>query len=397
MKAIKNLFRLAALNFSAILLTHSISVHAATATILVGSGGLKFVPAVTNISVNDSVVWSWAASGHSSTSGSLSGTTKVPSGLWDSGVLSANQTFTNQFTAAGTFPFYCSVGTHAQNGMTGAVVVAAAEIPTVTVQVGDSSGDLAFFPANASVPVNGRVIWNWAGSFHSTTSGIITNETPVPDGLWDSQVNNAGHSFTNTFTGAGTFPYYCSIHYLDGMTGSITVTNSAPPNDPPTIAITHPANGDTLSAPASLTLAADAGDADGSVTNVEFLQNSVLLGNVATSPFSISVNDLAAADYIFSAIASDNDGATATNSVTIHVINPAPINLSGLTISSPGQFQFSYASDIGLSYVVQTSTNLSSGWISLATNKATANPTIFTDSNATNAGAFYRVGRLPNP
>jgi hypothetical protein len=37
-----------------------------------------------------------------------------------------------------------------------------------------------------------------------------------------------------TFTNfaAGTYPYFCSFHYLEGMIGSLTITNAAPPPPP---------------------------------------------------------------------------------------------------------------------------------------------------------------------
>jgi plastocyanin len=30
-------------------------------------------------------------------------------------------------------------------------------------------------------------------------------------------------TYEHTFTTAGTFPYYCSVHFMLGMTGTITV------------------------------------------------------------------------------------------------------------------------------------------------------------------------------
>jgi plastocyanin len=268
-----------------------------------------------------------------------------------------------------------------------------ASAATATVLVG--SGGLVFVPATTNINVGDTVNWSWAGSNHSTTSGTTSGSTKMPDGLWDSGVANSPHTFSRTFTSAGTFPYYCSIHFASGMKGSIVVLA---PNIPPTVTITNPASGITLSAPASLTLKASAADSDGSVTNVQFLQGATLLGNVASAPFSIAVNNLSSANYTFFAIASDNSGATATNSILVHVINPNPVTISAFAIPSPNHFQFSYASDIGLSYVVQVSTNLQTGWTSIATNSpASANPTIFTDPNANSGSSFYRVGRLPNP
>jgi plastocyanin len=260
---------------------------------------------------------------------------------------------------------------------------------TATVLVG--SGGLRFVPATANILVNDSVIWSWAGSDHSTTSGTPPG---TANGLWNSGVFSAPHSFTNTFTTAGSFPYYCSIHFGEGMVGNIIVNN---PAVPPVVTITNPASGIVLSAPASLNLAASASVASGSITSVQFFQGTTSLGSLAAPPFSVLVNNLPAADYTFSAVATADSGLTATNSISVNVINASPLVLAAPVVSTPGNFGFSYSSDVGLTYVVQVSVNISSGWTAIDTNTATSNPTVFVDPNASSASSFYRVFRLPNP
>ncbi|HWY29984.1 MAG TPA: Ig-like domain-containing protein [Candidatus Acidoferrum sp.] len=260
---------------------------------------------------------------------------------------------------------------------------------TATVLVG--SGGLRFVPATTNILVNDSVTWSWAGSFHSTTSGTPPG---TPNGLWDSGVNNAPHSFSLTFANAGTFPYYCSIHFGSGMVGSIIVSS---PAVPPDVTITNPASGTVLSAPASLNLAASASVASGSITSVQFFQGTTSLGSLASPPFSVPVNNLSAAAYTFSAVATANSGLTATNSISVNVIDASPLVLAAPMVSPPGHFGFSYSSDPGLTYVVQVSANLASDWTSIDTNTATANPTVFVDPNTSSASSFYRVLRLPNP
>lgn len=248
--------------------------------------------------------------------------------------------------------------------------------------------NFAFQPQMTTINAGDSVLWTWPAG--STSHNVFYTGSAMG---WpgNSAILSGPATFMQTFNAAGDFPYKCTVH---GFTGTITV-NAA--NVPPMVSITNPTSGTVFSAPASLTLKASATDSDGSVTNVKFLNGTTLLGNVAAAPFSITVNNLAAADYTFSAIASDNDGATATNSITVSVINPSPLSISAPAISAQNHFQFSYASDIGLTYVVQVSTSLLSGWTPIATNTATANPTIFTDPNVNNGGSFYRVERLPNP
>ena len=59
-----------------------------------------FVPAIDTISANDSVRWTNdGAVVHSSTSNT---------GVWDSGTLNPGQSYTRQFTAVGSYPYFCS-------------------------------------------------------------------------------------------------------------------------------------------------------------------------------------------------------------------------------------------------------------------------------------------------
>jgi plastocyanin len=110
---------------------------------------------------------------------------------------------------------------------------------TNTIQVGNGLSNV-FVPATTNIAQGNTVIWNWAGSFHNTTSdtGIWSSGAPV----------SAPHSFTNSFPNVGTFPFYCTFHGSSngvGMSGVITVSSAAPP----TVAVSNPADGTFLSAP----------------------------------------------------------------------------------------------------------------------------------------------------
>jgi plastocyanin len=283
--------------------------------------------------------------------------------------------------SAGLAVFGCS--------MTGSAAVA-----VVSVALNNAT---KFTPAVTNIAVGDQVIWIWNYGApiepHTSTSG--TNG--VYSGLWDSGTNIPPHSFTNTFNAAGTYPYYCELHYRAPffMTGAVVVATA---NLPPTVAITNPASGTVFAAPANVTIQASASDSDGTVTNVQFLVGANVVTNQATAPFSAVTNNLAAGSYTLSAIASDNNGATATNQVTINVVTPASVVLNAPQPLPPGQFRFSYTANAGLSYIVQNSSNLASpNWTTLVTNTAESGSIDFTDLNATFNPGFYRVGRLPNP
>jgi glucose/arabinose dehydrogenase len=83
------------------------------------------------------------------------------------------------------------------------------------------------------------------------------------------------------------------------------------------VTITNPVDNASLPSPATVTIRASASDSDGSVTNVQFLDGVVSLGNDATSPYSITVS-LALGAHTLTAVASDNLGLT-TTSAPVHI------------------------------------------------------------------------------
>jgi hypothetical protein len=107
------------------------------------------------------------------------------------------------------------------------------------------------------------------------------------------------------------------INFLDFAGLSYT-----PPNNPPTVSITSPANGATFGAPANITINASASDSDGSISKVDFYQGLTLLGTDLTSPYSYNWNNVAESNYILTAVATDNQGAVTVSSdvnITVNV------------------------------------------------------------------------------
>ncbi|MGO8765386.1 MAG: Ig-like domain-containing protein [Limisphaerales bacterium] len=166
---------------------------------------------------------------------------------------------------------------------------------------------------------------------------------------------------------------------------------------PPTLAITNPVTGAVFAAPASVTIHAAVTNGSSAVTNVQFYSGNIPLGSAPAAPFNFTANNLGAGSDSLTAVATAG-GITATSpAVNINVVTPVTVSLSNSAVMASTNFQFSYAANVGLSYVVQISTNLSGVWVSLMTNVAASNPVVFVDPQATNNSAFYRVGLLPNP
>ena len=92
---------------------------------------------------------------------------------------------------------------------------------TATVQVGPGGGmsflDQASGTSTTTIHVGSTVQWAWVSGFHSTTSGTCSGVC-TPDGKWDSGVGS-GMTFSHTFSQAGSFPYFCTVHgsLMQGM------------------------------------------------------------------------------------------------------------------------------------------------------------------------------------
>ena len=103
--------------------------------VAVGVDGFTFTPPTANISVGDTVRWTWFSNGHSVTSGdpcAVDGQFCSPDDTnCDTGTLSNNGfVYEHTFAQAGTFNYFCFA--HCALGMTGVVNVAAAPTPTPT-------------------------------------------------------------------------------------------------------------------------------------------------------------------------------------------------------------------------------------------------------------------------
>jgi hypothetical protein len=91
-------------------------------------------------------------------------------------------------------------------------------------------------------------------------------------------------------------------------------------NVPPVVAITAPAHGAIIPAPAQVTVTATASDADGSVSQVALEQNGSLVSAITTPPYSWLLTNLPAGVYTLKATATDNKNATTNASIMITVM-----------------------------------------------------------------------------
>ena len=122
---------------------------------------------------------------------------------------------------------------------------------------------------------------------------------------------------------------------------SITVTNGL---GLPVVTITSPANNSAFAPGSNISIAANAGEVGGTITNVEFYAGSTDLGGSTTAPYGITWPNVSAGTYALTAVASDASGNTTTSSsvninVTSAILPPtvslvAPTNNAVLDVST---------------------------------------------------------------
>ncbi|MFN0038569.1 MAG: PQQ-dependent sugar dehydrogenase [Burkholderiales bacterium] len=108
-------------------------------------------------------------------------------------------------------------------------------------------------------------------------------------------------------------------------------------NEPPTVSLTAPATGPVGVA---MTLNATAADSDGTVTKVDFFDNSTLVGTDQTSPYTLSWTPATQGARNLTAVATDNDNATTTSNVVPVTITPpgGDTQVPTVTLTQPAQF-----------------------------------------------------------
>src|SRR5215467_991777 len=177
------------------------SVTSTIVDVTVAPGGtLTFSPSTVNISVGDTVRWTWAASGHSVTSGDSTACTAdgqfcSPNNTNCSTCVTSTIGFVYEFTftQAGNFSYYCCL--HCHLGMIGAVNVSAAENIVLTGH-GKVVGGI-----NTS-----RLTWTGASASNIDVKrgGVVIATVPNTGRYIDSTGTTGRQSFVYEVCDAGT-------------------------------------------------------------------------------------------------------------------------------------------------------------------------------------------------
>ncbi len=134
---------------------------------------------------------------------------------------------------------------------------------------------------------------------------------------------------------AGTVTLNGSARLIGGVTSNrLTLNGNAllqliAQNQPPSIALTAPANGAMLVAPAPIVISATATDPEGAVAKVEFFQGTTKLGEDTAAPYRFTWNGAQPGNYTLTARAIDNLGVPSLDSAPVSIVVsalPPPVN-----------------------------------------------------------------------
>src|SRR6266568_2042221 len=158
--------------------------------------------------------------------------------------------------------------------------------------------------------------------------------TSVPANQFRQDLRNAGigngvHGFSlatpNSLKNAATQTHSVALHFpgttldLNGSPWALTCTNAQP-----AATLTAPAQNGQFTAPATITLAASASDADGTIAKVEFFDGATLVGTATAAPYSVTLANVAAGAHAYTARATDNVDGVGTSSAVNVSVNGAP-------------------------------------------------------------------------
>jgi hypothetical protein len=173
-------------------------------------------------------------------------------------------------------------------------------------QTGYLGGTVAFM-----VSAGGGSPLNYQWYFNGNPLANATNATLTLAGLHTNDAGNYSVVVANSL-------------------GSVTSSNAVlMVLVPLTVSITSPTNHTiVVGSQTNMSLTADASDITGTVTGIEFFDGSTSLGTVTSAPYTLAWNNAPAGNHALTAIATDDNGFTATSPVVNLIITPASVSIT---------------------------------------------------------------------
>jgi predicted phosphodiesterase len=194
--------------------------------------------------------------------------------------------------------------------------------------------------------------------------------------------------FQFTWSGVQSGTYTLTAKATDNENASttsapVTITVTNVDNIAPSVSLTSPANGVSIFAGGSVSIAATAADTDGSVTKVEFYAGVTKLGESVTAPFLFTWTSVPAGNHAITAVATDNDGGKTTS---------ASVNVSAVTVPAGGFINFFE----NFNSMGTTGTTPPAGW-SMKNANSGSNSTWSTSISASGTTSVATMVNAPTP
>ena len=199
----------------------------------------------------------------------------------------------------------------------GSAVHARRVAPKATPVVGISSpANNAIFVAPASVTINAAA---------SVTGATLTKVEFLRNGTLLATDTTAPYSYAWTNVAAGTYALTAKAYDNAGGTTTSTAVNiTVKTNVAPSVSLTAPTNNAVFTAPATIGLAANASDTDGTIAKVEFFNGTTRLATDTVAPYAHSWTNVAGGTYTLTAKATDDKGAVTTSPAITAIVNRPP-------------------------------------------------------------------------
>jgi len=200
----------------------------------------------------------------------------------------------------------------------------------------DASGTLIInaLPAvSISSPTNGALLHATSVTISASAAdsdGTVSKVEFFQGSIKLGQVLSAPFSFVWNNVAGGS---YSLTAVATDNSGASTVSSpvSITVNNPPSVSVTASSPQDIPTAPAQFSINAEASDADGTISKVDFYQGTTLLATDSTSPYSYTWSNVAAGNYSITAKATDNLGGVTTSNVVGVSVNAKP----NVSLASP--------------------------------------------------------------
>ncbi|HYV91115.1 MAG TPA: Ig-like domain-containing protein [Chitinophagales bacterium] len=161
--------------------------------------------------------------------------------------------------------------------------------------------------------------------------GTTVDELTYTNGTNDTEVDlykiyNGGHTWPGTDS-HGTLGKVCEDINATEIIWDFFKNHSV--NVSPTVSITNPISGFEYTVPASILIKATASDDDGTIKQVQFYNGINSLGVDTTAPYTSFWKNVPAGTYTIKVVATDNSGATSSDSITV-IVNPLKTSLENV-------------------------------------------------------------------